>query len=138
MTGIDMSRVNGKYALMRLDFLKENAEELLRNMTESESIYEHLDTIQEMANEYVSRQIDKARSSQEYLEAEKNGDGLKSMQIVNTALHMAEYEACEEWICVLPEYVEENVEYTDPYTELYMQIQETKQEVMQLSDIEKE
>lgn len=136
MTGIDMSRVNGKYALMRLEFLKENAEELLGNMIDSESIYEHLNTIQDMANEYVSLSIDKVKHSKEYLEAEENYDGLTSMQIVNTALHMAEYKACEEWIYVLPDYIddEDAEEYTDPYIELYMRIQETKQELMQLSD----
>ena len=103
MSKIEMTKVHGKYAERRVKFLEEFASDMLDAMVADNSIYEHLDFIQDLVSKYVDSYVDKAKQSAEYKKAERECDLAEMSRIISTAQTTAEYDAAEEWICSVPD-----------------------------------
>lgn len=103
MNKIEMTKVKGKYAEQRVKFLDEYATDMLDAMVADNSIYEHLNFVQELVSEYVNNYVDKVKQSDEYKKAESECDLVKMNSIITTAQTTAEFDAAEEWIFSVPE-----------------------------------
>ena len=103
MSKIEMAKVHGKYAERRVKFLEEFASDMLDAMIDDNSIYNHLELVQDMVSKYVDGYVDKAKQSAEYKKAERECDLAEMSRIISTAQTTAEYDAAEEWIWSVPD-----------------------------------
>ncbi len=108
MSKIDMTKVKGKYAEQRVEFLENHAPDILSAMVEDGSIYEHLNFVQDIVREYVNGYVDKMKLSEEYQEAERECDLAAMNKLITTAVTTAEFEVGSEWIYAIPDVEEES------------------------------
>ena len=113
MSKIEMTKVKGKYAEQRVKLLEEYASDMLDAMVADDSIYEHLNFVQDLVSEYVNKYVDKVKRSDEYKKAESECDLVEMMNIISTAQTTAEFDAAEEWIFSIPKMSDEADETED-------------------------
>lgn len=111
MSKIDMTKVHGKYAAQRVEFLENHSLDMLEAMINDGSIYEHLNFVQSMVSEYVDRSVEKSKQSDEYKKAESACDLAEMSRLIATSEANAEMEAGTEWIYILPD--NEEIEQDD-------------------------
>ncbi|MCH5199731.1 MAG: TnpV protein [Oscillospiraceae bacterium] len=105
--------INGKYAEQRKNVLENHAPTMYEAMIADGSLETHLADVQEMVSSYVEKQVERYKTSEEYLAAEQK-DSLKAMRLLNMAVLEAEDSAYRIWIANIPESDEdEDDEYDD-------------------------
>ena len=147
MSKIDMTKVKGKYAEQRVKFLEEFASDMLDAMVADNSIYEHLDFVQDMVIRYIDRYVDKVKQSDEYVKAERECDLVEMNKIITTAQTTAEYDAAEEWIFAVintdeeadeeaPEKSFEDMSYAEAVQDIYNDVNALKTAISNLDSDE--
>lgn len=106
MKELDMSRIDGVYAMKKIDFLRNHSEKRLNQLIEDGEIYEYLDNIQKSASEYVDNYIDSYVKSEEYKKIEAV-DPFDAMRKLEMTILEADNEAYKIWIAALDEENEE-------------------------------
>lgn len=101
-------KVQGKYAMQRMEVLENHAPDMYKAMVENGSLEEHLEAVQSSAEKYVENYIAHYANSDEYLNAVRK-DPAEAMRMLNMTTLEAEDIAYRIWIANIPE-DEENKE----------------------------
>lgn len=143
MSKIEMTKVNGKYAELRVKFLEEHAPNMLEAMINDGSLYEHLDFVQSLVNQYIDKYVDKSKQSAPYKKAESECDLAEMNNIITTAQIIAETDAGAEWIYTLPDANDETAEedksyddmsYDEAVLDIYNDISKAKSAISELEE----
>lgn len=143
MKKIELAKINGKYAELRVKFLEEHAPDMLEALVDDNSIYEHLDLVQSLVSGYVDRCVDMAKHTVEYVNAENECDLAEMNNIITTAQTTAETDAGAEWIYTLPDADDETAEedksyddmsYDEAVLDIYNDISKAKSAISELEE----
>ncbi|MFR1297540.1 MAG: TnpV protein [Coprobacillus cateniformis] len=91
-------QVEGKYAMMRLRYLKENKKSLYTTLLMSNQLPEHLMNIQEVAMERVEQIVSEMKAKEKITEQMKQQDPMKWIGLMNILKTSAEEIVANELI----------------------------------------